>query len=178
MTRRTLLLSSLSAATLADIALAQHHAQTAISSSAAFRYLTPADAADLDALVSQIIPSDGSPGAREAACIHFIDRALETFDQDKRELYRTGLAATRQQRRKLFPSVTSIAGLPPAGAIALLQAVESTDFFQLLRTHTIMGFLAAPEWGGNRAMAGWRHIGFDPAMHFQPPFGYYDAEAK
>jgi hypothetical protein len=66
MTRRSLLLSTLSAATLSDIANAQEHAQAAKASKAAFRYLSSADAREIEALAAQIIPSDGTPGAKEA----------------------------------------------------------------------------------------------------------------
>jgi hypothetical protein len=39
-----------------------------------------------------------------------------------------------------------------------------------------MGFLAKPEYGGNYNRAGWKLIGFEDQMTYQPPFGYYDAE--
>ena len=178
MTRRSLLLSTLSAATLADIATAQHHAQSAKASNAAFRILKTADVPEIEALAAQIIPSDGTPGAREAGCIHFIDRALETFDQEKRELYSSGLAAAQKKRKELFPQSQTIAGLEGAQAITLLKGIEQTEFFKLLRAHTIMGFLAAPQWGGNQGMVGWTHIGLENKMTFQPPFGFYDGEVK
>lgn len=178
MTRRSLLLSALSAATLSDIAKAQQHAHVARGSNAPFRYLSADDAPEIEALAAQIIPSDGTPGAREAGCIHFIDRALETFDRDQRDLYRNGLVATQKKRAELFPQSRNIAGLDNASAIALLKAVEQTGFFKLLRTHTIMGFLAAPAWGGNQGMVGWSHIGLEHKMIFQPPFGFYDGESK
>jgi len=178
MTRRSLLLSTLSAATLSDIAKAQQHAHSAIASKAAFRYLRAADAPEIEALAAQIIPSDETPGAKEAGCIHFIDRALETFDREKREIYRNGLAATQKKRAELFPQSHTIAGLESSQAIELLKGIEQTEFFKLLRTHTIMGYFAAPEWGGNQGMVGWAHIGLEHKMAFQPPFGFYDAEEK
>ena len=173
-TRRSLLLSTLSAATLADVASAQQHAEAAHRSSAAFRYLNANNARELEAIAAQIIPSDGTPGAREAGCIHFIDRALETFDRDKRDLYRTGLAATQKKRSELYPASLSIAALPDEQAILLMKAIEETEFFKTVRTHTVMGFLAAPEWGGNQGMVGWKHIGFEAKMSYEHPFGYYD----
>lgn len=178
MTRRSLLLSTLSAATLSDIAKAQQHAEAAHTSKAAFRYLSATDADELEALVAQIIPSDGTPGAREAGCIHFIDRALETFDKGQREVYSDGLIASQHKRTELFPQSQKIAELDGSQAIVLVKAIEQTKFFALLRTHTVMGFLAAPQWGGNQGMVGWAHIGLEHKMAFQPPFGFYDAEAK
>jgi gluconate 2-dehydrogenase gamma chain len=178
MTRRSLLLGAFSAATLSDIAKAQQHAQAANASKATFRYLSAADGPEIEALAAQIIPSDGTPGAREAGCIHFIDRALETFDKDKRELYRDGLAAAQKIRVERFPQSHAIAGLEDSQAIALIKSIEQTEFFKLLRAHTIMGFLATPTWGGNQGMVGWAHIGLDHKMAFEPPFGFYDGEAK
>jgi gluconate 2-dehydrogenase gamma chain len=57
-----------------------------------------------------------------------------------------------------------------------LTAIEKTEFFELVRLHTIMGFLAKPEYGGNYNHAGWKVIGFEDQMTYEPPFGYYDAE--
>lgn len=178
MTRRSLLLSTISAATLADVVSAQQHAENAKAAKTSFRYLSAADAREIEAMVAQIIPSEGSPGAREAGCIHFIDRALETFDRDQRELYRSGLATAQKKRTELFPKSRTMAGLASAEAIALLKSIEDTPFFKLLRTHTVMGFLATPEWGGNQSLVGWAHIGLEHRMAFQPPFGFYDGEAK
>jgi len=45
-----------------------------------------------------------------------------------------------------------------------------------MRLHTIMGFLARPEYGGKQDDAGWKLIGFGDEMVYEPPFGYYDAE--
>ena len=57
----------------------------------------------------------------------------------------------------------------------MIQAIETSEFFELIRTHTLMGFLGNPSYGGNRGKVGWKHIHFDDRMAFQPPFGYYDA---
>ena len=64
--------------------------------------------------------------------------------------------------------------LAAAGATASIASIEHTEFFEALRRHVVMGFLASPAWGGNRNKAGWKLIGFDDAGAFQPPFGYYD----
>lgn len=141
---------------------------------ARFEYLDPGTAAELEALASAIIPSDETPGAKEASVIFFIDRALATFDQDQRELYHKGLAGAQSERLARFPGSQSIAALSSEQRVALLKSMEKTDFFEALREHVIIGFLASPEWGGNRGKAGWKLIGFDDAGSFQPPFGYYD----
>ena len=75
----------------------------------------------------------------------------------------------------MFPSSASIATLSGKQQMELIRAIEHTDFFELLRTHTLYGFLGNPSYGGNRDQVGWKLIGFDDRHLFQPPFGYYDA---
>ena len=169
--RRWLALAATSAAVLA----AQQHAHQAVNSSEPppFSVLTPHEAMELGAMANQIIPSDETPGAREAGVVYFIDRALATFDGDKRAIYTQGLAEAERKRAEMFPSM-SFADLRPEQQIQLLHAIEKTDFFELLRTHTIMGYFGNPSYGGNRNKAGWKLIGFDDRHQFEPPFGYYD----
>ena len=141
-----------------------------------FTYFDEATAAEVEAIAAQIIPDNDTPGAKQAGVIFFIDRSLAGYDSDKRELYKTGLAAAQAKRAKLFPGSRSIASLKPDQQIALFKAIEDTEFFQQVRTHTAMGFLGHPMHGGNRDMVGWKFIGLDHQMHYEPPFGYYDAE--
>jgi gluconate 2-dehydrogenase gamma chain len=175
-TRRLWLSQCAGIAALADIAAAQQHAQQAAQSPtpSAFQTLDPAMAAEIDAITSQIIPSTDGPGAHEAGIIYFIDRALSTFDADLQDSYRKGMAAVQQKRKEMFPSSASIASLANDQQIQLMHAIEPTDFFELLRTHTLYGFLGNPSYGGNRDRVGWKLIGFDNRMAYQPPFGYYD----
>jgi gluconate 2-dehydrogenase gamma chain len=170
----------LSATTMVQIAAAQQHAHDALQmTNRTFQFLAPANAIELEALTAQIIPSEpGSPGAREAGVVFFIDRALATFEADKREAYRDGMEQVQQTRTRLFPDSPGISSLTPTQQIELLHAIEKTEFFELLRTHTLWGFIGSPSHGGNHSKVGWKHIGFDDRMQFQPPFGYYDAQAK
>jgi gluconate 2-dehydrogenase gamma chain len=181
-TRRLWLSQCVGIAALADIAAAQQHAHEAAQSSTppAFQALDSAMATELDAITSQLIPSTDGPGAHEAGVIYFIDRALSTFDAELLASYRKGVAAMQQKRKEMFPSSASIASLASEQQIQLLQTIEkdpkTSDFFELLRTHTLYGFLGNPSYGGNRDQIGWKLIGFDNQMAYQPPFGYYDAQ--
>jgi gluconate 2-dehydrogenase gamma chain len=166
--RREWLIGSLSAAFWADVAEAQQKVK--------FTVLDSSTASEVETIAAQILPSDDGPGAREAGVIYFIDRALATFDSDQRDAYRKGMAEFQQARAKMFPGSTSIAALHPEQQIALLRSVETTAFFDLLRTHTVLGFLGNPSYGGNRGQIGWKHIGFEHRMAWAPPFGYYDGE--
>jgi hypothetical protein len=79
---------------------------------------------------------------------------LSTFDKDVREAYHTGMADVQKRRKELFPSSASIAALTNEQQIQLIHAIEATDFFELLRTHTLYGFLGNPSYGGNRESSG------------------------
>jgi gluconate 2-dehydrogenase gamma chain len=179
-TRRLWLSQCVGIAALADIATAQQHAHEAVQSPTPppFQTLDPATAAEIDAITSQIIPSTDGPGAHEAGVVYFIDRALSTFDADLREAYRTGMAGVQKKRLGLFPKSASIAALTSEQQIQLIKAIEATEFFELLRTHTLYGLLGNPSYGGNRDRIGWKMIDFEDRMAFQPPFGYYDAQAS
>lgn len=135
-------------------------------------------AVELDAITSQIIPSTDGPGAHEAGIVYFIDRALSTFDAELREPYRTGMAEVQQKRREMFPSSASVAKLTNEEQIRLIHAIDKTDFFELLRAHTLYGLLGNPSYGGNRDHIGWKLIGFEDRLAYQPPFGYYDAQGN
>ena len=166
----------LSAAVLA----AQQHAHDVMRAAepATLSVLSETEAREIEALAAQIIPSDGTPGAREAGVIYFIDRALATFDAGKRTLYTEGLRQAQAKRRELFPSSESIAALQPDEQIRLLHAIEDADFFNQLRTHAVMGFFGNPSYGGNRDQAGWKLIGFEDKHQYEPPFGYYDGPER
>src|SRR5262245_35847855 len=52
---------------------------------------TPDQAADIDAITSQIVPTDDLPGAHEARVTSFIDHSLTTWAQDQRAGMLSGL---------------------------------------------------------------------------------------
>lgn len=179
LTRRDWILGSLGVAAWSAIASAQQHAHQSVGdSSATFEYFDPATAAEVSAIAARIVPSDDGPGATEAGAVYFIDRALKTFAADKQGTYRDGLADLGARRRKMFPEAASFTAQTPAQQDQLLHEIEKGEFFALVRVHTVLAWLASPEYGGNRNGVGWKYIGFDDAGSFEPPFGYYDAEAK
>lgn len=179
-TRRDWLSQCAALAAFAEIAAAQEHAHQAVSVATPplFQTLDAAEAREIDAITSQIVPSTDSPGAHEAGVVYFIDRALATFDSHLRENYRAGMAGIQQKRREMFPASSSVAALSSDQQVQLIHAIESTDFFELLRTHTLYGLLGDPSYGGNRGQIGWKLIGFDDRHVYQPPFGYYDDRAN
>jgi len=145
---------------------------------ASLAFLDGAAAADVTAIAAQIVPSDDGPGATEAGAMYFFDRALTTFAADQAADFRAGMAELSKRREQMFPGTASFAALTKDQQQQLLHTVETTDFFTLLKTLTVMAWLGSPEYGGNRKSVGWKYIGFDDAGFFEPPFGYYDAEGK
>jgi gluconate 2-dehydrogenase gamma chain len=142
---------------------------------ATLAFFTPAQAAEVEAMAAQIIPTDATPGAREARVIVFIDRILSTFEKDAQADYTRGLADLAAQTKQLAPTATSFSALSPDQQIKVLTAMEKTPFFNLVRTHTITGFFAAPVHGGNANKVGWTLVNYDDSLNHKPPFGYYDA---
>jgi gluconate 2-dehydrogenase gamma chain len=176
--RRAWILGTLGSVPWAAIAAAHEHARNAGRSGEAqgFEFFDAPAAAEVSAIAAQILPSEDGPGATEAGVIFFIDRALKTFDADRAQIYRGGLAELQRARERMFPGSASMAALNNQQQIELVGAIENSEFFELLRTHTLLGFVGNPSYGGNRDSVGWKYIGFEDRMTWEPPFGYYDAE--
>lgn len=135
-----------------------------------FAHFAAEPARDLDAMTAHLIPTDDTPGAREAGTVSFIDRALSTFYHAHRAEFLADYEAFAKR------SATRFADLSAHDQIAMLRSIENTRFFGTLRFLTVLGFLASPSYGGNRNGIGWRTIGFNDEHHFSPPFGYYDRD--
>ena len=159
------------------ILVAQDRAQKA-GQSGKFAYFSPEQVLEVEAMAAQIIPTDSSPGAREARVIHFIDQALASFARDKQSDYVKGLQNLQTKTKQVYPEASLFSALTSEQQIKLLTEIEKTPFFALVRTHTIIGFFSRPEHGGNHNKVGWELIGYDDSLKHQPPFGYYDGQAQ
>jgi gluconate 2-dehydrogenase gamma chain len=159
------------------ISAAAADAQAATESGAPprFAHLTSAQALDLDAIASQIVPSDETPGAHEAGAINFMDAALGSFFAVHREEFLSqhmSFAADFAGRH----GGASFARSEGERQIDYLQSIAPTPFFQSVRFLTVLGLLAHPKYGGNRDGVGWKLVGFEDQHVFSPPFGYYDRD--
>jgi gluconate 2-dehydrogenase gamma chain len=141
----------------------------------ALAVFSDAQAAELDAVVSQIIPTDETPGAHEAGIVYFIDRGVASFLGSSRAIYLQGFDELQAKTLQMFPSFNRFSALNATQQIQLLAAIETTPFFKTVRDHTVIGMFASPQHGGNQRQAGWKLIGFENTLNFTPPFGYYDA---
>jgi len=183
----------------AILAAAEHGHKAAASPVAqAWEFFTPEEAREVEAIASAIIPSDGTPGAREAGVVYFIDRALVTFSVEDQKTYREGLPLIQKRLKELFPEATSFSRANAEQQEAVLESLDEAGakspprrprggfragsgaqpLFELLRAHTLAGFLIDPDADrkGNRGGVGWTVIGRLPDHAFQPPFGFYDQD--
>ncbi len=156
------------------------HARQTVATPPPYRFaaLTAAQAAGLEAVSMRILPSDETPGAKEAGVIHFIDKALASFAADRKGPVLVGLDDLNKRARSKWPGTTSFAVLAPARQDELLKVIERSDFFREMRDATVIGMFANPSYGGNQNQVGWKLLGFQAHGIYQPPFGYYDAEAR
>jgi gluconate 2-dehydrogenase gamma chain len=172
---------------------AADHAHNAANSATPpkFEFFTPEHAAEVEAITARIIPTDETPGAREAGVVYFIDRGLATFYADDQKTYREGLPELQARVSEMFPGTNKFSGLTAEQQDEVLHSFDTggdgsrrsvrarpgaQNFFETLRQHTIAGFLIDPEYGGNHDGIGWKVIGREPEHMFQAPFGYYDKD--
>ena len=162
------------------IEAAAAYARAAARQQPPFETLTVREAADLDAIASLMIPTDETPGAREAGVVYFIDRSLGSFFGGYLAIIRTGLTDLGARVRRSASETQAFADLTLDRQEELLREVEQEDanFFFFARTLVVMGMFANPSYGGNRDKVGWALLGFEDKAAFQPPFGYYDAESR
>jgi gluconate 2-dehydrogenase gamma chain len=141
-----------------------------------FTTFTEREGADFDALAGRLIPTDETPGAREAGAVYFADRALGAFMSELLPEIRAGLA--RLDERALAAGDRPFAELTEARQDELVAAVEREDpaFFSFARSLVVLGMVSDPMHGGNRDGVGWQMIGFEDDFAYQPPFGYYDRD--
>jgi len=141
----------------------------------ALRFFTAEEAAIAAAAAARIFPRDQSgPGAKEAGVAIYIDRQLAgPYGRDLHRYtagpFEEGAAAEFGYQGKATPreiyrqGLKGLAGLHHLSAgeqDEALRKIESSDFFALLRQHTIEGMFCDPLHGGNADMVGWQLIGF------------------
>jgi len=132
--------------------------------------LSAAQLATLSAIAARLVPTDAKgPGAAEAGAANFINLQLGGFPNELNSMvtslptYTVGLAATdtyaQSKKGALFAS------LSPADQDAVLTDMQnnaatgfspnSSTFFNLVRSHTLMGMFSDPYYGGNKGFVGW-----------------------
>ncbi|MBI3789521.1 MAG: gluconate 2-dehydrogenase subunit 3 family protein [Gemmatimonadetes bacterium] len=145
---------------------------------ARYKVLTTAEADDIIALTSTIMPSDGTPGAKEAGVVFFVDQSLATTSKDMRKPLQAMLADVNAQVAKAWPGQSHASGLSDQMRIELMTWIEKEkpQHFGMLKGLTLAGMFAMPSRGGNRDKAGWKLIGFKDQFSWKAPYGWYDGE--
>lgn len=161
------------------IAQAHQHAKTASAATEEkpLRFFTQQQAADYEAFASQIIPTDDTPGAKEANVLHFADYALSEIEPQNKKDFAAALTALTAQTKKMFPGAATFAAMTHAQQVEVMTTMEKSPEFGILRAYAVIGFLCDPADRGNKNGVGWQLIGFEDKFYYQPPFGYYDAHA-
>ena len=161
-----------------EIASAAEYAERTVRSGQPqpLEHFDAATTKDLDAATAQIFPSDGSPGAREAGVIHFIDKAIGGMSPEIKAPLTGMVAVLNGEATKRFASKGRFAALTSAQQHELIEWLEKENgqLFGLLKGLTVTGMFANPSYGGNQNKVGWKLLGFRDQFSWAPPFGYYD----
>ncbi len=141
--------------------------------------LTGAELAVVNALMARLIPADpAAGGAAEAGAHIYLDRALAAHHAKHLDAYRSALAELEGLAKG--ERHAGIAAMPAAALDALITRMEKGEltgsklddggktFFNLVRRHTIEGFLSDPAYGGNRDFLGWQTIGYHGVQLWYP----------
>ena len=125
--------------------------------------------------------------------VYFIDRALVTFSVEDQKTYREGLPELQKRVTELFPGVALFSAATPDQQGAVLESLDEAGakadsqrpqrlryrrsaaaqpLFEVLRVHTIGGFLIDPEVGrkGNRDGLGWSAANCSTAFNLRLVF--------
>jgi gluconate 2-dehydrogenase gamma chain len=140
--------------------------------------LTREQAAEVEAFASRIVPTDDTPGAREAGVVYFIDRGLTTWAKAQQPMFNEGLAKLGRDVGAKFSGQTRLSALTPEQQDEVLKSIEQTPFFGMMRFATLAGMFSLPSHGGNKDFVGWKLVGQVEAMEFKSPFSWYDQPAN
>ena len=180
-TRRDWLLGSPGSAPWPVVAAAQEHARHVVANpfAARFEISDESATADVAVIASQILPSDDGPGAKDAGAIFVIYRVPCTLNRDKQDLYRNGAAPKKCPRwfAKYSRPRTTLPRSRASSSSGCSGASRNPIFLTRCGFPSLLDFQGSPAYGGNRDQVGWKYIGFEDRMNWEPTFGHYDAEA-
>ncbi|MFL5321554.1 MAG: gluconate 2-dehydrogenase subunit 3 family protein, partial [Myxococcaceae bacterium] len=117
--------------------------------------------------VDRIVPKDEDPGALDANVPEYIDRMLQTPEMHQMKVdFVAGTAALNRRSVRMFQKPFYEA--TPAQRDELLglfrdsrQGTGEENYYSLLVTLTLEGFLGDPSYGGNKDKVGWAFVGFE-----------------
>jgi gluconate 2-dehydrogenase gamma chain len=161
-------------ASLADLRRAGEFAAS-VGAQQPYEFLNAEQVRILDAASAQIVPTDDTPGAREAHVVRFVDHALATFLSDRRTAVTNALKQL-DEFSKFDKDNKSFADRAADDQLRVLKAFEKKNpgGFNVLRNMTMTGMFSSPEHGGNFNRTGWKLIGYEDRYSWTAPFGAYD----
>ena len=109
--------------------------------------------------------------------MYFIDQVLLDQQAHVASLVVVGLK-TLQDETRLATAANSFADLPTKKQFVLIQKIEDTPFFAVMRFLTVCAMFSNPSYGGNQNKLGWQLIDFDDRAMWHPPFGHYDGQTS
>ena len=139
-----------------------------VTHSGDWRTFTDADASVIEAAAALIIPSDDTPGAREAHVIHFIDRSLDSFARDQSTLSRRdsrisgSRAATHRPRTRSPTSMSS-------NNCALHDLMNDKSVSSCASPRDDGRHVRQPRVRRKPRKTGWKLLGFDDQFYWQHP---------
>jgi gluconate 2-dehydrogenase gamma chain len=144
-----------------------------------WQFLTNDEAALLEAIAEQFIPTDDKPGAKEACVVNFIDTQLTLNYVRFQERYRAGLAYIQESSKQLFNKKFEL--LSSEQQITFLESMEKNNipddhwkdenpssFFRLMLSHCMQGFYGDPRHGGNCNHVSYHMIELQVIQFYQP----------
>ncbi len=138
------------------------------------QFLTSEEFTEIEAIAARIIPTDDTPGAKEAGVTWFIDRALATFAEDQKPFVRQSLKDWARDVARAHRGKDRFSALTAEEQDAFLRTHDQAPFFGFVRFGTIAGMFALPKYGGNTNWIGWELVGQEVKWEQKPPFGWYD----
>ena len=148
-----------------------------VPDTAPYEFLTADQAKLFDVFTAHLIPTDDTPGAREAKVVRFADHLLAKLFPEFRKDFTDALAAFAEFASHYRPDGATFLELSSREQIDVIREFERLKpdvFFFPLRAFAMAGMFCHPTHGGNVGKVGWKLIGFEDQYSWAPPFGYYD----
>ena len=98
-----------------------------VAPQAPWEFFTAEEAREFDAISAQIVPTDDTPGAREARVVRFVDHWFATVQKEAQPVFRNDFKLLAEAVTARTPGNRSIAALSDADQIALLMAFEKSN---------------------------------------------------
>ena len=146
----------------------------------ALQFFDDSQSSVVHAAAGRIIPGTSQdPGAKEAAAVVFIDRALAGYDRNLQRDYVVGIfgmqAYALDKYKKDFAELTDqqqddiLSNMEKGTDEAKLYLANPTPFFNTLVNHTRQGMFADPIYGGNKDEVGWKLLGHPGVVFGRDP---------